>query len=114
LILPAAFLGGVNGGDGPNGVGGSVTGVAGHVWRGGGLAGGSGSGPGRTLDDRAGGGVSGHGGGACLPHSYLAARPRARGLDGFPRPIVTRVLPLEEREHPLGAVGGPKGQCSLV
>jgi hypothetical protein len=108
------FRGSLARGDGQDGVGGGVAGVSGHVWRAGGLAGGPGSGPNGTLDGSAGSGVSGHGSGTRLTYPYLAARPSPGDLDGFPRPIVTRVFLLEEREHPFGAVGGPKGQGSLV
>jgi len=76
----------------------------------GGVTGGTGGRSGRSVIGVAGGGVGGECGGARLAHRYLATHPGTPGFDGFARPVVSRVLRLEVRQHMLGAVGGPERQ----
>ncbi len=52
--------------------------------------------------------VCGEGSGPGLTDADLASCPGARRFDRLPRTIVVRVVPLKEREEPLGLVGGPK------
>ena len=87
-----------------------MAGVTGHVGGSGGVTGGTGGGAGRTFIGDAGGGVGGNCGGARLAALYLATHPGTRCLNGFARPVVCRVVLLEEWEHVLGAVGGPERQ----
>jgi hypothetical protein len=116
--LPIAFLGSSSfgrggqrgGGDGFDRIGGSVTGVTGHVGGGGGMTGGTGGGAGRTFIGAAGSSVGGKCGRARLAARYLAPRPGASSFDGLARTVVFRVVLLEAGEHVLGAVGGPEHQ----
>jgi hypothetical protein len=58
--------------------------------------------------------VSGYGSGAGLAHSDLAACPSAGCFDGLAGSVVAWEHILEEREHALGAIGGPGSLCPAV
>ena len=97
-------------GGGSDRVGGGVPGVTGHVGSSGGVTGGAGNGSGSCVNRFSGGGMGGHGGGARLAACDLATNPGPRCFDRLARPVVFRVLLLEEGQHVLGAVGGPERQ----
>lgn len=108
-------LGGGRGGDGGlDRVGGGVTGVSGHVGGCGGMAGGTGGGASRTFIRVTGGGMGGNCSGARCAARYLTTHPGTRCFDGFARPVVLRVLLLEEWKRMLGAIGGPERQRPVV
>src|SRR5829696_2370235 len=119
LALPVAFLGGsggvrrVGGLCGLDGVGGGARSVGGDVGGRGGVSRGTGGSLGLGSIGLA-GGVGGERGGACLAHLHPSARPGTPGLDGPPRPGVSRALLLKVWEHVLGAVGGPERQRSVI
>ena len=119
LPLPLALLGGDDrgvAGDGGLGggrfrVAGNATGVPGHMGVSSGLpclTSRMGDGTGRGVIGRSRSRVGGNRSRARLPCADLAARPGKRRLDVLPRPVVVRVLPLEVREHPFGAVRRPE------
>jgi len=89
-------------------------GVTGGVSRGGGVTGGTGGSAGGIVRAVACSGMSGEGGLASNADPYLAPREGARRLDGQAGPVVLRSMPLEQRQHVLGAVGRPDGQRHLV
>ena len=96
------------GGGGLDSVSGGVTGVTGHVGGSGGVTGGTGGSARRTFIGGAGGGVGDNCGRARCAARYLTPHPGTRRFNGFARPVVLRVLLLEEWKHMLGAVGGPE------
>jgi len=110
--LPITFRDRSSSGDGGglDSVGDGVTRVTGHVSGGSGVTGSTGCGAGRCMIGLAGGCVGGKCGGACCATRYLATRPSTPGFDGLARPVVLRMLFLEEWKHALGAVGGPECQ----
>ena len=116
LALPVALGGLVVRGRGGGGdrVGGGVTGVTGDVGGCGRVTGGTGRCSGRCVIGFSGGGMRGKGCGARLPYPDLTARPGPRGLERLPGTVVFRMLPLEVREHALGAVGGPERQKRVI
>jgi len=110
--LPITFRGRSSSGDGGglDSVGGGVTRVTGHVSGGSGVTGSTGCGAGRCMIGLAGGCVGGKCGGARSATRHLTTRPGSPGFECFARPVVLRVVLLEEWEHVFGAVGGPERQ----
>jgi len=103
-VLSIAFRGG---GFGFGGVGNGRTGVAGDMGGRGGVTRGPSGGPGGRVVGVAGGGMGGNRGGARFTHPYLAARPGPPRFQGFARPVIFRILDLEERDHPFRGVDSP-------
>lgn len=99
-----------NDGGGRDRIRGSVPSVPGHVSRSGSVTGCAGGRSGCGVIGIPGGGMGGQGGGARRAAPYLTTRPGTRCFDRLARSVVLRVLLLEEREHMLGAVGGPERQ----
>ena len=93
---------------------GGVSGVTGHVCGSCGVTGGTCGSAGCGVIGVSCGSVRGDCGCARLAARNLATRPCACSLDGLARPVVFRVLLLKEREHVLGAVGGPERQCRAI
>src|SRR5437879_1457501 len=86
----------------------SMAGVTCHVGCSGSMTSCSGGRSGRNVLGIAGGGVGGNCGGARRPARDLSTQPSARCFNGSARPVVLRMLLLEERKHMLSAVGGPE------
>ena len=91
-----------------------MAGMAGNVGCSDSLAGGASGRPGRGIIRVAGSGVGGERGSTRLRHPYLASSPGPPCLDGFARPVITRVLLLEVSEHAFGTIDGPEHQCLVV
>jgi len=114
LQLPLAFCGGSGEAGSLRGVHDRAEGVTGGVGRSGGVARGARRSAGGIVGAFSRGGMSGHRRLARRADPYLAPRESASGLDGLTWTVVLGAVLLEQRQHALGAVGGPDGEGRLV